>query len=72
MPTKELKNRCLNMQQIRTKARGLGITPGKMKKVDLVHAIQTAEGNVPCYGRSGGQCPYIDCCFMDDCLKIKL
>jgi hypothetical protein len=72
MPTKELTDRCLSMQKIRTKARGLGITPGKMNKVDLIHAIQIAEGNTPCYGRANGVCPYTICCFMDDCLKIKL
>lgn len=53
------------------KARNLGIAPGKMKKAELIHAIQLVEGNTPCFGKSNGQCPYTDCCFMGDCLKIR-
>jgi hypothetical protein len=62
----------IGMPEIKTKAKGLGIIPGKMKKADLIHAIQMAEGCMPCFGKSGGQCSYIDCCFMKDCLKVKL
>ena len=57
--------------EIKKKAKGLGITPGKMKKAELIHAIQQAEGHVPCFGKSDGQCYYTDCCFMRDCLKNK-
>ena len=60
----------MNMAEIRKKAIGLSINPGKTKKADLIHAIQSAEGNQQCYGRSGGSCPYLDCCFREDCLKI--
>jgi len=34
----------MTIPEIRAKAKALGITPGKMKKADLIHAIQTAEG----------------------------
>ena len=62
----------MNMTEIRKKAKTLGIVPGKMKKAELIHSIQIAEGCSPCFGRSNGQCEYIDCCFMQDCLKTKL
>lgn len=62
----------MKMIEIKKKAQGLGVEPGKMKKADIIHAIQRAENNTPCYGKSNGQCPYINCCFMEDCLKIKL
>jgi hypothetical protein len=62
----------MTMPEIRKKAKVLGIIPGKMKKAELVHAVQTAEGNTPCFGRSNGQCPNVDCCFMQDCLKTVL
>jgi hypothetical protein len=62
----------MRMPEIRLKAKALGITPSKMKKADLIHAIQVTEGCTPCFGGSNGQCSYIDCCFMSDCLKIKL
>jgi len=58
----------MTMPEIRTKAKELGITPGKMKKADLIHSIQLAEGCIPCYDTSNGDCPYTDCCFRKDCL----
>ena len=33
----------MTMPETRAKAKALGITPGKMKKAELIHAIQTAE-----------------------------
>ena len=63
--------RTMSMIGVRKKARKLGITPGKMKKEELVRAIQGAEGYSPCYGSSGGQCEQTGCCFMHDCLKVK-
>ncbi len=62
----------MKIAEIRAKAKPLGINPGKMKKLELIHSIQKAEGNTPCFGKSNnGQCPYTDCCFMDDCLAVK-
>jgi hypothetical protein len=59
------------MPEIREKARTLGIRPGKMKKAELIHAIQTAEGFTPCYGRSTGACPWTECCWRGDCFKAS-
>ena len=59
------------MPEIKEKAIGLGIDPGKMKKVELIHAIQMAEHCTPCYGRSGGNCPWLQCCWRTDCFKTK-
>jgi len=55
---------------IRQKVLSLGIQPGQMNKVELIHSIQRAEGNTACFGTSNGRCPYTDCCFMADCLKV--
>ena len=71
MPAIKVLQKSMTMPQIREKARELGIKPGKTKKTELIRIIQQAEGNNPCYGRSNGQCPNIDCCFMSDCLKIR-
>ena len=62
----------MNMTEIKEKARSLGIIPGKMKKAELVHNIQIAEGCIPCYGRSNGECAHTECCFVQDCLKTNL
>ncbi|MBN1795815.1 MAG: Rho termination factor N-terminal domain-containing protein [Sedimentisphaerales bacterium] len=65
------KPKTMSLNQIRKKAQELGIDPGKMKKPQLIHEIQKAEGNQPCFGTTQGWCQYSDCCFMDDCLKSK-
>ena len=72
MPVTLSTPKSISMTEIKAKAKGLGINPGQMKKPELIHAIQTAEGNTACFGRSNGQCSNIDCCFMGDCLKTRL
>jgi len=71
MLSTKVAERQLDMSEIRNKAKGLGIVPGKMKKPELIHAIQTAEGNTPCFGKSGGQCSHTECCFVNDCLTFR-
>lgn len=61
----------MKMSEIKEKAKILNVSLGKLSKTHLIHRIQVAEGNNPCFGKSGGSCPYSDCCFMEDCLKIK-
>ena len=72
MPATKVVQKSMNMSEIRMKAKALGINPGKMNKADLIHAIQREEGYTPCFGMSDGQCPNNDCCFMKDCLKVRL
>jgi hypothetical protein len=61
----------MKMQDIRKKARKLGVKTGRMKKADLIREIQTAEGNQSCFGRSGGVCDQVTCCFMNDCMTLS-
>lgn len=68
----KIKPKTMNMASIRKKAKNLGLNPGKMKKVQLIHQIQTAEGNQPCFGSAEDWCQYSDCCFIDDCFKTRL
>jgi hypothetical protein len=72
MPSTKMAEKRLDMPEIRNKAKMLGIIPGKMRKPELIHAIQVAEGYTPCFGKSGGQCCHIDCCFIKDCLPLRL
>ena len=58
----------MRMSEVRAKARLLGLDPGRMKKAELVCAIQKAEGFVPCFGMGKKDCPYTDCCFRSDCM----
>ena len=63
----------MKMEDIKKKAKKLGINAGKMKKAELIHTIQRTEGNTPCYGHSNnGSCPYTNCCFRSDCFKVKV
>jgi hypothetical protein len=71
MPATKVLYKLMKVSEIKIKAQNLGVVPGKMKKGELIHAIQRAEGHTPCFGSSNGQCPYVDCCFMGDCVKIK-
>ena len=66
---KSKKQKSMTMPQIRAKAKKLGITAGKMKKNELIHAIQRAENCTPCFGTAVDWCQYTDCCFRADCLK---
>jgi len=61
----------MTIPEIKEKAQQLGMKPGKMTKTELIHTIQKAENNSPCYGTSNGHCPYTNCCWMSDCLKAK-
>jgi hypothetical protein len=61
----------MSMPQVKEKAKALGVTPSKMNKFDLIHAIQQAEYCTPCYGTSNGQCANTRCCFMTDCIRVK-
>ena len=55
-------SKSMTMNEIKAKAKALGVEPGKMKKVELIHAVQIAEGCTPngprmpvhvCTGRCG-------------------
>jgi hypothetical protein len=58
----------MKINEVRAKAKGLGLETKGLGKAELIPAIQTAEGNQPCFGRNDGSCQYGDCCFWDDCL----
>jgi len=72
MPVTTTTQKWISMPEIKEKAKSLGIDPSKMKKTEIIHAIQTAEGYTACFGRSNGQCSQTNCCFMADCLKIRI
>lgn len=72
MAATKVAKKSMGMPEIRKKAKKLGIRPGKLKKAELIHTIQVTEGCTPCFGRSNGYCTNTDCCFMNDCLKLRL
>jgi hypothetical protein len=58
----------MKLTEIKGIARQRGIPTGRMKKRDLVRAIQKSEGSIECYytGRSG-ICGQTACLWRDDC-----
>lgn len=56
------------VKEIKEIAKKMDIAPGKMKKGDLIHAIQEKEGNYPCFDTADGQCDQMDCRWREDCL----
>jgi len=40
----------------------------RLRKADLVRAIQEHEGNYPCFGTAEGYCDQTDCLWREDCL----
>lgn len=61
----------MKMQAIREKAKMLDLKSGKMKKVDLIHAIQAREGNSVCFDTGKSSCDQMECSWRDDCLTNK-
>lgn len=59
----------MNMTDLHTKARVLGIKVKNIKKADLVRKIQIEEGSFPCFQVDMGPCDQLDCCWRKECLR---
>ena len=59
------------MKDIKEKATKLGVQIGKMRKADLIRAIQDKEGNYPCFETAKEYCSQKACCWRDGCLPSK-
>lgn len=59
----------MNMVELKKKARKVGVVPARLRKIELVRAIQIAEGFKPCFANSNGGCQYDNCCFKEDCIE---
>ena len=56
------------MADVRKKAKELGLKTHGLQKPDLIRAIQTAEGNMPCFATDRKTCDQVVCCWREDCL----
>ncbi|MCK4838007.1 MAG: hypothetical protein KAS94_04340 [Desulfobulbaceae bacterium] len=61
----------MNVTEIKTKAKGLNIKIGKLRKGDLIRTIQTKEGNFPCFETAKEYCSQKVCCWREACLPSK-
>lgn len=60
----------MKMDEVRAKAKFLGIKTSRMKKADLIRQIQRAEGNFDCFGTAKDYCDQLNCCFRENCLSL--
>lgn len=59
----------MHINEVRKIAKNFGIGSLKMKKNELIKAIQKAEGNFDCYGSAkNGFCDQTNCLWFDDCM----
>jgi len=62
----------MRFQEIQKMAKDMGIRSVKMKKADLIRAIQRAENNIECYGtKRGDNCQEMACLWKSDCLSLN-
>ncbi len=60
----------MKIQEIEAIAKNKGVKTAKMGRIELIRAIQKAEGNPECFGYGNAdRCPQTDCLWMKDCLK---
>jgi hypothetical protein len=59
------------MQEVRLRAKRLGINSFGKKKADLIREIQRAEGNFDCFGTAEGYCDQFACVFRKACVGTE-
>jgi len=58
----------MNMQEIRAIAKDRGVKCSNLKKIELVQAVQSAEGNEQCFGTGkAAECGQEECLWKADC-----
>jgi len=60
----------MTVKEIREKAKEMGVKPGRLNKTQLIRAIQTQEGNYPCFQTALDTCDQEACCWREDCLTM--
>ncbi|MEJ2688377.1 MAG: SAP domain-containing protein [Deltaproteobacteria bacterium] len=58
----------MKIGEIQKKAKSMGISPARMKKIDLVRAIQQKEGYFACFQTGKLDCAQSDCSWRSDCI----
>lgn len=59
----------MTLKEVKEMARNFDIKAGKMKKDEIIRAIQRSEGNYDCFGTAlSGDCSQEDCLWREDCL----
>jgi hypothetical protein len=68
----EKKGGIVKFQSVQSMAKAMGVPIYRRKKVDLIRVIQTAEGNLACFGTERvAICEEGDCLWRQDCLSLS-
>lgn len=59
----------MNINDVRKRAKTMGIDSKGVKKADLIRKIQSAEGNIACFDTGRQNCDQMACCWRQDCQK---
>lgn len=57
--------------EVKEKAKEFGVKTTRIKKTDMIRAIQVAEGNFPCFKTAEEYCDQFDCCWRKECLPKR-
>jgi hypothetical protein len=62
----------MKFNEIQKMAKRIGINTFKMKKTDMILAIQRAENNIECFGTLRVEyCGELLCLWRDDCISLN-
>ncbi len=60
----------MTLKEVKERAKKYDIKASKMKKDEIIRAIQRSEGNYDCFGTAlSGDCSQEDCLWREDCLS---
>jgi hypothetical protein len=63
----------MKFNEIQKMAKRMGVNTFKMKKTDMILAVQRAENNIECYGtRRVEYCQEFACLWREDCLSLNV
>ena len=62
----------MEFNRIRKLAKEMGINTYRMKKADIIRAIQRSENNPDCYGTERvTECGEVSCLWREDCIALR-
>ncbi len=62
----------MNFNEIKKMAKGMHINTYRLKKPDIIRAIQRAENNLDCFGTLRiDDCDEVTCLWRQDCISLN-
>lgn len=62
----------MKLEEVRSLAKSMGVSPGRLRKRDLIKSIQIREGNFDCFATArNAECDQHHCLWRDDCFNAS-